>query len=444
MPTNSIKSNYIFTIANKFVSLFVPILVTPYLSRILGPDGNGLISYIYSYASYFIIFANLGIETYGQRIIAINRNDPDKLKKIFLEILILRTVLTLIAVGVYGAIFLRNIYSDDFIIYLIFAANIITVPIDFTWYYQGIEKFKLLSAVNILSRVVYVALAYIFIKTKDDLELAALIHVINMIMPCVLSSLFAFRNVKGKIREKIRPFSHLKECLIYFIPAVAIQIYTVLDKTMIGLITQSNFENGYYEQADKIAKLAITIVTTINVIMRVRISYLYAQNREDEIKNLIMKTANLMYLLALPMMFGIIAVANCFVPVYLGDGYDKCKILIYVLSPVILVIGTSNLIGTHYYTPFNKQRTSNKFLIIGSIVNFALNSFMIMAFFQVYQILLIPYCYEKAILNNSNKKLFIFIYTLLLGSYVTNNVMRGSHEIIPYKTIFFEKYSYLN
>lgn len=374
---NSIKSNFIYTLLNKFVALFVPVLVTPYLSRILGPDGNGLISYIYSYASYFIIFANLGIETYGQRIIAINRNDPDCLKKIVTEVFILRFLLTMIAITVYGAIFLRADSSDDFKIFLIFAANILTVPLDFTWFFQGIESFKLTSLINILSKIMYIVLVFIFIKTRDDIYIACLLYMVSMVLPYIMSALFVPKQVKGRIRGPINPLSHLKDCIVYFIPTIAIQIYTVLDKTMIGLITQSDFENGYYEQADKLIKLAITVITSINIIMRSRISYLFVQNKEADIKTLINKSANLMFMLALPMMFGTIAIAESFVPVYLGEGYDKCIILLYVLSPVMLIIGISNLIGTHYYTPFNKQGTSNKFLIIGSIINLGLNSFLI-------------------------------------------------------------------
>ena len=375
--SNSIKTNYIFTVINKFVSLFVPILVTPYLSRILGPDGNGVISYIYSYASYFIIFANLGIETYGQRIIAINRNEPNKLKQLLLEVFLLRLFLTLFAVIVYGAIFLRADSADDFVLFLIFAVNIIAVPLDFTWFFQGLEKFKLISIVNIVSRIVYIVFVFIFVKVKEDINIAAILYMMSMVLPYLLSAPFIFIGISGKLQGKIRPFSHLKECFVYFIPTVATQIYTVLDKTMIGLITQSDFENGYYEQADKIVKLAVTVVTSINIIMRSRISYLYEQKREEEIKILIEKSANLMFCLSLPLMLGTIAIANSFVPIYLGEGYDECVNLLYILSPVILIIGVSNLIGTHYYTPFDKQSTSNKFLITGSVVNFILNIFLI-------------------------------------------------------------------
>ena len=163
--------------------------------------------------------------------------------------------------------------------------------------------------------------------------------------------------------------------MVYFIPTVAVQIYTVLDKTMIGLITESDFENGYYEQAEKLIKLPLTLITTLFVIMRSRISYYYSLNEYDKIQDLIKKSANVAFGFSLPMMLGVIAVAPTLVPVYLGEGYEKCILLLYVFSPIIPIISLSNLIGTHYYTPFDKQKTSNIFLIGGALLNVALRVF---------------------------------------------------------------------
>ncbi|MDE7384826.1 MAG: polysaccharide biosynthesis C-terminal domain-containing protein [Anaeroplasmataceae bacterium] len=176
-----------------------------------------------------------------------------------------------------------------------------------------------------------------------------------------------------KLEGKIQPFKHFKECMVYFVPTIAIQIYTILDKTMIGLITNSDFENGYYEQAEKIVKLPLTVITTMNIIMRSRISYYFSNKEFDKIKVLTRKSTCFSLMLSIPIMLGSIAIAKKFVPFYLGSGYDECILLIYILAPLILIISLSNLLGTHYYTPYNLQRTSNKFLIIGAIVNVILN-----------------------------------------------------------------------
>lgn len=377
MAETSIKKNYIFSLVNKLFAVLVPILVTPFLARVLEPDGNGAISFATSVSSYFILFANLGVETYGQRVISIHRDDSIFLKKFFIEITILRSLLTIICLIPYYFFFVSSFNQSNNILYAILSITIIGIVFDFSWFFQGVENFRLLAVANILTRILYVIFVVIFVREKSDINLAALFAALNTVLPFVFGFPFISKYLKGKISGKINPFIHIKECLVYFIPTIAIQIYTVLDKTMIGVITGSDFENGYYEQAEKLIKLPLAIITSLFIIMRSRISYYYSLEEYDKIQNLISKSINVAFGFAFPITFGILAVAPTLVPVYLGDGYEKCITLLYIFSPLILLISISNLLATHYFTPFNKQKTSNWFLIIGAIINVALNSFLI-------------------------------------------------------------------
>ena len=373
----SIKKNYIYNLIAKIFSLLIPILITPFLARKLEADGNGTLSFITSMVSYFILAANIGIETYGQKIVAVHRNDKETLKRITLGIFLLRFFLTLIFAITYYLIFVF-ILTENTTLYIFFGFTLIFTALDFTWFFQGIEDFKILAISSILSKIIYIPLVFILVKTKDDLWIAALLTAISTILVylfCTPKLLFIFKGIKAN--QKIRPFRHFKECMIYFVPTIAIQIYTVLDKTMIGLITKDAFENGYYEQAEKIVKFPLTLITSLNVIMRSRISYYYSIGKIDEIKQTIKKSMCFSMCFSIPITLGMIAIAKTFVPIYLGDGYDKCVTLMYILSPLLFIISVSNLLGTHYYTPFDKQRTSNKFLITGSVVNLVCNSFLI-------------------------------------------------------------------
>jgi O-antigen/teichoic acid export membrane protein len=145
----------------------------------------------------------------------------------------------------------------------------------------------------------------------------------------------------------------------------------------------SFLENGYYEQAEKIVKLPLILITSLNVIMRSRISYYYSLGKIEDIKSIINKSISFSMCFSIPISIGMISVAKMLVPIYLGPGYDKCIILMYILSPLVVIISISNLLGTHYYTPFCKQRTSNQFLIVGAIVNLFLNFILIKFFYSI-------------------------------------------------------------
>ena len=368
----SIKQNYFFSLIYKLVAVLVPVLITPYLARVLEPDGNGAISFVSSIASYFLLLANLGIEGYGQRTVAMHRDDKDFLNKFVLEIFILKIFLTVVSGAVFIILF-SIIGGAKREIYYIFSISVFFVAFDFSWLFQGLENFRILAITHIVARAAYVALVFILIKTKQQVNVAAFLWVGMTVVSYLLSFPFVIRFFKIHRGEKIRPFSHIKESVVYFIPAIAVSVYTILDKTMIGVITGSDFENGYYEEADKIIRLVLTAITTLNVIMRSRISYCFAREEFEQIKNYIRQTTNVAFMLCFPMALGILAVSEPFVNIYLGDAYGKSITLLRILSPLIVIIAVSNILGTHYYTPFNKQRTSNKFLIAGAFINAALN-----------------------------------------------------------------------
>nr|MBO4517411.1 polysaccharide biosynthesis C-terminal domain-containing protein [Clostridia bacterium] len=368
----SIKQNYIFSLLYKVIAVLVPVLITPHLDRVLEPDGNGAISFVSSIASYFILLANLGIEGYGQRAVAMHRDDKEFLHKFVMEIFVLKIFLTLFSGTVFVVLF-SIIGGAKTEMYLIFSISVFFVAFDFSWLFQGLENFRILAITHLLARAAYVVFVFLLVSTKQHINVAAFLWVGMTVVSYLLSFPFVIRFFKADKSVKLKPFSHLKESIVYFIPAIAVSVYTILDKTMIGIITGSDFENGYYEEADKIVKLVLTVVTTLNIIMRSRISYCFARGEFDRVKDYIRQTAHLAFMLCFPMAFGLLAVSRPFINIYCGVKFGKSILLLRLLCPLILIIATSNILGTHYYTPFNKQRTSNKFLIAGAIVNIIFN-----------------------------------------------------------------------
>ena len=164
------------------------------------------------------------------------------------------------------------------------------------------------------------------------------------------------------------------------IPTIATSVYTVLDKTMIGAITNSEELNGYYEQATKIIRMVESLLFSLNTVMVSRQSYLFAEGKTDEIKEKIDKSFEFLFALAVPFMFGIWGVAENFVPWFFGNGYKPVVMLLYLMSPLPLVICISNIMGSQYLTPSGQRARSSKGIIVGAITNFILNLILIHKF----------------------------------------------------------------
>lgn len=373
--SKSISKNYIYNVSYQLLTLITPFITTPYLSRVLGPHGIGIYSYTTSIVSYFILLSSLGIANYAQREIAYNQDNPQIQSRTFFEINLLRIILVSISLGVYYLTIIH--FPDDHLVYWIQALNIIAVLFDISWFFQGLEEFGKIVFRNFVIKVLSVVLIFVLIHNPDDLnKYIFLLGFMNILSGISIWFYLPHYLVKVPWKE-IKIFRNFSIIIQLFLPQVAIQIYTVLDKTMIGAITGSPLENGYYEQAEKVVKLSLTIVTSLGTVMMPRIAYSYAHGKIDAIKEDMMRSYRFVWFLTIPMFFGFIAVSSNFVPWFFGPGYEKVVPLMQILSGLVIAIGLSNVTGIQYLLPTNQQNKLTLSVVIGAITNFVLNLLLI-------------------------------------------------------------------
>lgn len=371
----SITKNYLYNLTYQILVIILPIITAPYLARTLGPKGTGTYSYTISIVTYFILFGSLGVAMYGQREIAFHQENKEKKTNIFLGIFLLRCITMIISMIAFYFIFARTgEYSTYYKILLLeMFANII----DISWFYQGIEEFKKTATRNIIVKLLSVVCIFIFIKNPNDVAKYLGIYVGTTL----LGNLALWINIKkyiGKIKfENLNLKKHLKSTIALFIPQIAIQVYTVLDKTMIGAILNDMTEVGHYEQSQKIIKILLTIITSLGTVMMPRIAKCYAEGKTEEIKGYMYKTFRFVFMLAFPLVLGIISVSKDFVPIFFGDGYEPVVQLINITSLIILFIGFSNVTGSQYLLATKKQKEFTISVICGAAVNAILNYILI-------------------------------------------------------------------
>lgn len=373
----SIKKNYIFNVSYQIINLLVPFIISPHISRILKADGIGEVSYIESVVSYFVLFATLGVTTYGQREISYVQDLLEKRTVIFWETKIIEVCSSAVAIVVYIFFLFRQ---ENKSLYIIFIFSLLAVLVDITWFFQGIEEFGKVVAKNILIKIFNIIFVYCFIRTQDDL----ILYAFGLTFFLFMGNLSLWRYL-GKFITRVKlsqlhPFRNIKIIISLFVPTIAIQIYTVLDKTMIGVITQDTFENGYYEFAIKICRMAITLVTALGAVMIPRIGYHFEKKEIEIVKSLMYKSYRFIWFLGIPLCFGLIIVSKNFIPWFLGAGYEKVIILLGILSFLILAIGISNVTGMQYLLPTKREKIFTAAVICGAIFNFILNLFLINVF----------------------------------------------------------------
>lgn len=375
----SIKKNFIYSTFYQILTLVTPLITSPYISRVLGADGVGIYSYTNSLVTYFTMFAALGVSSYGNREIAQHRDNEKERSRLFWEIELL--VISTTCLATIGWLALSVVYKSYSLYLLILTIQVIAVAFDISWFFGGLEQYSYIVVKNTICKLVSVILLFVCVKNRSDVWIYILIlagsTLAGNISTWTCLPKFLVKIEKNELCIK----RHYKETLIYFIPTIASSVYTVLDKTMIGLITRSNSINGYYENATKIVNMAKAIAfTSLNSVLGSRISYLFANKKLDEIKSKIAFALDYILFMGIGSSLGIIGIAKQFVPWFFGVDFMATVPMLMMLSPIVVIIGISNCAGSLYYTPAGLRTTSTKFIITGSVINLILNSILIPLF----------------------------------------------------------------
>lgn len=379
MQKKSIAVNYILNTTYQILILIVPLITTPYISRVLGAEGIGVYSYTYSVVSYFLIVAAMGTTTYGQRTIAYYQDDKYKRSCKFFEILLFRALTTGVC-SIGYILYLCSPYCQYNKVATIQIIYLIAIAFDISWLFQGLEDFKRIVLRNTIAKIFNVVLILTVVKQAGDVDkytfiLAGMTFVANIsVWPYVPKII-----QKVKLSD-VKPLKNTREIFLLFIPTIAIQVNAVLDKTMIGGFAISAAENGYYEQTEKIVRMALAVVTSLGTVMIPRIAKLFHDKKTEQMRQYIQQSYQFVWIIGIPIMMGVMAIADTFVPVFYGSGYDKIKILLPIYSLSVIPVALSNVTGCQFLIPTKKQNVYSAAVLSSTVVNVTLNSFLIPRF----------------------------------------------------------------
>ena len=213
---------------------------------------------------------------------------------------------------------------------------------------------------------------FVFVKKPEDV----LIYTFINSSASFLGNLTMWAYIKKTIKfipfSALHCFKHTQYIFQLFIPVIAVQIYTVLDKTMLGLFVNTT-EVGYYAQADKIVQMLTTVISSLTTVLLPRIAALNKSSGIKEVRILLCRSLNFIFELALPMCIGCILVIDQFVPVFFGQSYGPVTNIIRVQSILFIVVNIGRLLGTTLVA-VGQQKKYTIAVIFAAILNFSLNS----------------------------------------------------------------------
>ncbi len=351
------------------MKIVIPIITIPIVSMALGPAGIGIFNYTNSIAQYFVLVASLGVAMYGNREIALAYNRQEDISKLFWEIVVFKAILTLAVFFIYIAVvsFLPN--SNYFYFQ---SLTILAVLFDISWFFMGIEDFKLTSVSSLFVQIITFVLILLFIKDSNDVGIYILIQTAGIFVSQVLVWFFIKPYITFQKINLKKSFSHIKGSFEFFIPQVAITLYTNLNKTLLGLFIGASAV-GFYTNSLTLNTVFITIITTLDIVLLPHMSGLFAKKNVERIVELMDKTIDLQLFFSLPIMFGMLTVYDKLVPWFFGEKFLFINNVIPFFTPLIVIIPLGMAVSRQYLIPIGKVREYNKSVIIGAGINIISN-----------------------------------------------------------------------
>ena len=367
--------NYLYNVVYQILLLLVPLITVPYISRVLGPELVGINSYTNSWMTFFMLVGQMGIALYGNREVAYHRENPIERSKIFWGIELLQVItITCALIAYLGAVLLFSTTFKEY--FLLQSFWIIAAGVDVSWYFMGVENFQRIVFRNMLVKLASVALIFLVVKGNNDLgKYIALLGLSNLV-----GNLTLWPYLKDEIKwvpiSTWHPFRHFYPALLLFVPTITTQVYLVVNRLMLGrMSTQSQL--GQFQYTDQIIKVILAVVTASGQVMLPHIANKFSKGDVKGIRDSLYNSFDFITAIAIPMMFGIMAIAKQFAPWFLGKQFNDAGILMMIEAPVILFIGWSNVTGTQYLMPINRTKEYTVSVTVGAVINVITNLFLI-------------------------------------------------------------------
>ena len=370
--------NYIYNILYQLVKLFLPLFLVSYTYAHLGPSTLGINDYAANISSWFILLGVLGVNTYGNREIAKVRDNKERLSKEFYEILVMQIINMTIALLLYVGYTLLFVKENQ-IIYFLICLSILASVFDISWFYYGVEDFGIVSIRNIVVKIVSVLLIFTFVKKPADLWMFTLINSLSDLIGQLVTFLGLKKYInKTKVSVKDAYKNHLAGTFALFIPTVAINIYTLLDQTLLGTMVEDKGQLNLYKTSVSFVKMFLYFVTSIGSVVMPRIANLFVKNKDhSEVNRYINMTFKLAIILSVPIFVALEVVSGSFFPWYTKDEYMYVIPLVRLVSPIIIFISLSNVFGTQYLVPVGRNNEYTKSIIAGALINLLINLYAI-------------------------------------------------------------------
>lgn len=352
----SIKFNFIMNFILTVSNFLFPLIIFPYVSRVLLPEGTGKVAFALSIVSYFTLFASFGVATYGIRAIAQVRDDKDRLSKTMHELLFINIIsMIIVYIALAIAILVVPKFAMEKELFWVTSLFILFTIIGIEWLYKGLEKYQYITIRTIIFKIASLFLVFLFVKEKSDYIIFAFISIFAIVGSGVLNLINSRKLINYTLYSEYEFKKHLKPMFVLFLTSMAIAIYTSLDEGLLGLLSSPE-QVGYYNAAVRVKGILFTLITSLGVVLLPRLSYYVENHMETEFHEALAKSTNFIIVIAASVVIFFTLFAKETILILAGENYVASIIPLQIVVWALILSAITNILGIQILLPLKKDK----------------------------------------------------------------------------------------
>jgi len=365
-----ILSNFFSLSIVQASNYLVPVIILPYLFRVLGDSKYGLVEFARAVSIYFLTVTDYGFSLSATREVALHREDPAKVSEIFSAVMLLRFLLLVLSLAALVLMILGiPRLRIDWAVYLLAFGHVIGQWLFPVWLFQGMERMKHIATLNVIARVLFIVAIFIFVSGPSDYLYVPLLQSASSILTGLAALFLAFREFPirfhvpaiGVLKREFKNGWHI------FLSRMATSLYTTSNIVILGLFAD-NAAVAYYAAGDKIARAVQGLQIPLSQAIFPHIGKLAAQSRQAALV-FTAHVTKLVSVLTLGLSVTLFVTAPYVARVILGAQFAEGVAVIRILSPLPFIIGLSNIFGVQIMVNFGLKRAMTRILTAAGILN---------------------------------------------------------------------------
>lgn len=375
----SLAKNSIYNIIYKFFMIGFPLVSSIYVSRVLMPSGVGKVAYAQNVVSYFVAFSGLGVSTYGVREIGKIQQDKKKYSKVFAELFLIVFTTTLFCSFVYYFCIIAFNPFGNKLLYAVAGLQLLLGAFNVDWFYQGIEEYRYITSRSIVMKLLSLLFMFLSVRNKEDIIPYALMSSIALAGNNIVNIIHIRKYIDFYKLNKLNFKRHIYPLIVLFSTTIAVELYTKLDITMLGILS-ADVHVGYYNYATRITTIVVTLATSVSTVLLPRFSYYKENGKIEELNDTIKFVHKGILTITIPAAIGLSIFARDIICFLFGESFEPASMTVRILAVLIVIKSIGNLYGTQILVSFGAEKFLFFSTLFGAVSNVIMNAFLIPMF----------------------------------------------------------------